>query len=168
MAFADALRAGPNADPATVGWAITALFYAAVHAVRAYVLEHHGIRVVSHEDVRRLRHRFPELRKTESKYAHLKQQSEAARYYLSDHFTWADFDELRRDAEMVLKTWLPLLKSAKAAKAASAAPSSFIPVAAPPARPVPVVTQHVKPGGQQPLPNVEKPGGGGRDPDRQS
>lgn len=105
--FARSLRTGQATDPTTVGWAITALFYAAVHAVRAHLVHRHGEVVTSHEDLRHLKDKYTELNRTLSKYSYLKQQSESARYYLNDSFTWADFDKIDPQAVLVLKTWLP-------------------------------------------------------------
>lgn len=105
--FARALRGAGATDATTVGWAITALFYAAVHAVRAYLMHAHGEVVTSHEDLRHLPAKYPELKRTLSKYSYLKQESESARYYLNEKFTWADFDKIDPQAVLVLKTWLP-------------------------------------------------------------
>lgn len=110
LAFATQLRTAGAADWIVVGWAITALFYSAVHALRAYLLARHGVRVAAHEDMRRLLEAHPELRRTHTAYNHLKQQSESARYYLNPAFTWADYDLLRKDADRVLVTWRPLVQ----------------------------------------------------------
>jgi hypothetical protein len=37
LAFADWLKSSGRTDPTTVGWAITVLFYASLHAVRAHL-----------------------------------------------------------------------------------------------------------------------------------
>lgn len=109
IAYADSLRdahvSDAEVDPMVVGWAITALFYAAVHAVRAYLRHAKGVVVSSHEDIRKFEEKYPELRRTEVPYKHLKQQSESARYYLNSRFTWTDYEELRKDAVRVLKVW---------------------------------------------------------------
>lgn len=113
LAFGDSLRAAAGADPGAVedptvvGWAITALFYCAVHAVRAYLVAAKGVRVSAHEDMKRYLADYPELRKTSSAYSTLKQESESARYYLNSNFRWKDYDELRKDAARVLATWKP-------------------------------------------------------------
>jgi uncharacterized protein (UPF0332 family) len=109
LAFADQLHRTQGNDFVVVGWAITALFYAAVHAVRAYLLARHGIRVAAHEDMRRLLQEHPELKRTHTSYNHLKQQSESARYYLNPAFTWSDYESLLKDAQKVLATWKPLI-----------------------------------------------------------
>lgn len=111
LVFAGKLRSAEAQDYVVVGWAITALFYSAVHAVRAYLLAHHGVRVVAHEDMRRMLESHPELRRTHTSYNHLKQQSESARYYLNQSFTWADYDKLLKDAERVLSTWRSHVKT---------------------------------------------------------
>lgn len=105
LAFGDALKASGQNDPTTVGWAITALFYSAVHTVRAYLLARHKVVVSSHEDVRSFESKYPELKRTSPSYRHLKQQSEKARYYLFERFTWDDYIDLRVDAQRVLSTW---------------------------------------------------------------
>lgn len=109
LVFAAGLRAAAVQDHVVIGWAITALFYSSVHAVRAYLLARHDVRVAAHEDMRSLLQKHPELKKTHTAYYHLKQQSESARYYLNQAFTWSDYDSLRRDAERVLATWRPLV-----------------------------------------------------------
>ena len=113
LAFADALAAAgatTTEDPVAVGWAITALFYSAVHCVRAYLVSAKKAKVVSHEDFRRLEREFPELNASRAPYQTLKQQSESARYYLNKNFTWADYQKLRRDAARVLNTWEPRVR----------------------------------------------------------
>jgi hypothetical protein len=112
LAFAGGLRTAQATDSVVVGWAITALFYSAVHAVRAYLLARHGVRVAAHEDMRSLLQLHPELRRTHTAYNHLKQQSESARYYLNPAFTWSDYDSLLKDAERILTTWGPHVKDA--------------------------------------------------------
>lgn len=105
LAFADQLRAVANQDVCVIRWAITALFYSAVHAVRGYLVARHGVTVISHQQMRDLERDHPELMKTKVDYDQLKQQSHTARYYLSNRFTWADFDVLRSRAERVLRHW---------------------------------------------------------------
>lgn len=77
------------------GWAITALFYSAVHFMRAYLAAHHGVQIASHDAMHELWNRFPELRKVKVEYVHLKQTSEAFRYYLQD-FDAQDVIDTRR------------------------------------------------------------------------
>ncbi len=103
LQHADWLRSSGVSGPTAIGWAITALFYATVHALRGYVAERHRHRVASHEDVRRLWNKYPELKRVKANYTGLKQQSESARYYLNDQFTWNDYDKLRSKAEAVVK-----------------------------------------------------------------
>jgi hypothetical protein len=110
LAHADWLRSSGRSDSTTVGWAITALFYAAIHAVRAYLVSEKGEKVTAHMEMRHLYNSYPELKRTQKAYDLLKQQSEAARYYLAV-FTWKEFEALRPDAERVLAVWSPKAKS---------------------------------------------------------
>jgi hypothetical protein len=107
IAFGDALKATGRADATTVGWAITALFYAALHAVRAYLKACKQVDVASHGDFKGYERQFPELRRTALDYNHLKQESQSARYYCNPNFTWDNFDDLRRKAERVANVWVP-------------------------------------------------------------
>jgi hypothetical protein len=110
LAFGDALRKAGASDPAAVGWAITALFYSALHVVRAYAATKGDV-ITSHEDMRSLIHARPELKSTHPSYQNLKQQSEKWRYYLDKQFTWADYDEIRKHADRILKTWKPKVEA---------------------------------------------------------
>ncbi|MBI4702052.1 MAG: hypothetical protein HY744_13015 [Deltaproteobacteria bacterium] len=112
LGFADWLKSTGRDDPTTVGWAITAAFYAAVHAVRAYLLARHGVRVGAHTDMPGLQAQHPELNNTARDYNMLKQESQSARYYLNQRFTWADFDKLRAKAARVQATWRPKTEQA--------------------------------------------------------
>lgn len=105
LAHADYLKTTGRADPITVGWAITALFYAALHAVRAYLKACKKIDVTSHDDFRQQVQQYTELRRTSVEYDLLKQESHAARYYCSQNFTWSDFEVLRKKADKVVNTW---------------------------------------------------------------
>lgn len=105
LAYAEWLRAQGRTDSLAVGWAITALFYSAVHAVRAYLLARHNVKVTSHDDVKSFERQYPEIRRTVIDYEWLKQESHSARYYLSPHFTWDDYAKLRKAAEKIDNTW---------------------------------------------------------------
>jgi HEPN domain-containing protein len=107
LAHADWLHSSSGrSDSTTVGWAITSLFYAAVHAVRAYLVSEKGEKVTAHAEMRGFYEKYPELKKTKSAYDLLKQESEGARYYLTK-FTWEDFAKLRPDARKVIAVWGP-------------------------------------------------------------
>jgi hypothetical protein len=103
--FGDYLLVGQSPEPTAVGWAITSLFYCAVHALRGYLLARHGVVVSSHEDIRTYELKYPEIKRAGAPYKHLKQQSESARSYLNPRFTWDDYSELRKDAVRVLDHW---------------------------------------------------------------
>lgn len=107
LAHGDFLKGTSRADPTTVGWAITALFYAALHAVRAYLKACKNLDVTSHEDFSSQVRAHPELRRSQKEYDWLKQESQSARYYGNRHFTWADFDKIRPAALKVIRTWVP-------------------------------------------------------------
>ena len=119
--FAEFLRGSGRDDPVTVGWAITALFYASVHAVRAYLTARHGESVTAHQDMYQLYRSHPELKRTQDAYDLLKQKSEGARYY-AETFVWKDFENLLQDARKVESTWLP--KANKAIADAASAPKA--------------------------------------------
>ena len=95
VAFGVSLVEDHPADPVAVGWAITALFYAALHETRAYLAARHGKHVVAHEDMRPVWGAHPEMGRCRAPYTELKQQSESARYYLNQAFDPADFEHLR-------------------------------------------------------------------------
>jgi hypothetical protein len=77
------------------GWAVTAMFYSAVHRVRAYLFAHHGERIARHDDMRDQWRKYPEMRPIKVEYELLKQESEQARYYLAE-FTPAEVEALRQ------------------------------------------------------------------------
>ena len=105
LALADSMHAARDDRRFAVGWAITMLFYTAVHAVRGYLLARHRVVVSSHEDIRKYEKEHPELAKMQAPYKELKQQSEAVRYYLNEKFTWDDYAHLRSRAARVLDHW---------------------------------------------------------------
>jgi hypothetical protein len=107
IAFGDWLKASGRDDATAVGWAITALFYAALHAVRAYLKACKSVDVSSHDDFKAYERQYPELKKTALDYNFLKQESQSARYYCNPNFTWSNFDELRKKAERVAGIWVP-------------------------------------------------------------
>lgn len=90
-----------------MGWAITALFYAAVHATRAYLKACKDIEVSSHDDFRGQLEQYPELKSSRAEYDLLKQQSHSARYYCNPNFTWADYERLLPKANKIASTWRP-------------------------------------------------------------
>jgi len=101
---ADFLRGSGRTDPTTIGWAITALFYSALHELRAYIQARHNREIATHEDMRDLPSTYPELRKTSTDYEELKQQSQGARYYMKE-FTWDDFARLRSTVTRIKSCW---------------------------------------------------------------
>jgi hypothetical protein len=103
--FADTLKVSGSSDFVTVGWAITALFYSAVHEIRAYLKAKHGLNVASHEEMRHVEQRHPELQRTKGIYDLLKQESHSARYYLNERFTWSDYEILRKKATAFQAAW---------------------------------------------------------------
>ena len=94
LAFGSGLVGASPEDPVAIGWAITALFYAAVHEARAYLVARHGRRIVAHDDMRAVWDSHPEMRAGRTPYTELKQQSESARYYLNRAFVASDFSFL--------------------------------------------------------------------------
>lgn len=112
LAFADRLKKSGQNDPATLQWAVTALFYAAVHSVRAYLSARHGVQVTAHSDMPGLIAKYPELKGTQRDYDMLKQQSHSARYYLNESFTWDDYDKLRAAAVRISNAWLAKTQTA--------------------------------------------------------
>jgi hypothetical protein len=95
------------ADPVTLAWAVTSAYYAALHAITAYMLAAHDERAATHADRDRwLRdRRFPEFAEQDRKeYFGLKAASEASRYYgraynVLDHTLW------RQRAERIVAKW---------------------------------------------------------------
>lgn len=104
VAHGDFLKATGRTDVITIGWAITALFYSAVHALRAYLRACKGVTIASHDDFHTQQRIYPELNRTKVEYDLLKQESQSARYYCGE-FTWEDFDKLRAKANKVANTW---------------------------------------------------------------
>ncbi len=107
IAHGEWLKSSGRTDATTVGWAITALFYAALHSVRAYLKACKNVDVSSHDDFKAYERQFPELKKTALDYNFLKQESQSARYYCNPNFTWTNFDDLRKKAERVAGIWVP-------------------------------------------------------------
>jgi len=63
-----------------LGWALVAVFYAALHAVRAYFATH-GAEVSSHEEGESQFRKRPEISRSFVKYKALKEMSEGYRYF---------------------------------------------------------------------------------------
>jgi hypothetical protein len=103
LAFAQILR-----SQAHCGWAVTVLFYSAVHFTRAYLASCHGIRIVRHEDMNEAWKRYPDLAQIRSSYDLLKQQSHKHRYYLV-RFDARTFDLLMGHIEKINSTLEPLV-----------------------------------------------------------
>lgn len=95
VAFGDMLVTSQGTDAVAVGWAVVAMFYAAIHETRAYLVAKHGRRVVAHEDMRGVWNDHPEMGAARAPYMDLKQQSESVRYYLNRAFTLADFAHVK-------------------------------------------------------------------------
>jgi len=89
------------------GWAVTGLFYSAVHLVRAY-LRTKGCVISAHQDMRSKYDEYPELRRVKPSYEHLKQQSEQARYYVVP-FAASDVAKLRKSVETIANIVIPWL-----------------------------------------------------------
>lgn len=90
-----------------VRWAITALFYSAMHALDAYMLGRHGEVPSEHRDRWpwfRDR-RYPELKRFAHDYKELYDNSRDARYY-PVVFTWGDYDKLRVRSRHMIDRWL--------------------------------------------------------------
>lgn len=75
-----ARRALARGDEADLGWALVAVFYAALHCVRAYFATH-GAEVSSHEDGERQFRGRPEIMRCFASYKALKEMSEGFRYF---------------------------------------------------------------------------------------
>lgn len=87
------------------GWAVTHVFYAAVHALSACVLARHGVRAPAHQDRFHWFREYPELRKSEAwDYRLLKTASEESRYR-GQRYTVAQYTEFRATAEKLCKHW---------------------------------------------------------------
>ena len=108
LRFADSL-AQQQGDATAVGWALTALFYAALHGLRAYFVTQ-GYQADSHEAAKRLCLADHRTRVLRPDYEHLKQTSEKARYYLDTQATWDDYTKVRQKAVKVLKSCFSLMK----------------------------------------------------------
>jgi len=92
-------------DTFAIGWGVTHVYYAVVHALSACVLARHGVRVPSHQDRQRWFDEFPELRKAEKwDYRLLKKASEESRYQ-GQGYTRAQYDVHRATAERLTKHW---------------------------------------------------------------
>jgi hypothetical protein len=104
LEFGDWLQSSGRNDPTTVGWAVTALFYAALHEIRAYLLAHHQVKIGDHQELRRFEVDYPELKRTSQDYHQLKIDSELARYNTGT-FSWQDYVELRTNVERIIRCW---------------------------------------------------------------
>lgn len=93
------------------GWAITALFYAAVHWVRSYLVVRHQRHVEAHEAMRQVWRDFPEMRSIRSEYELLKKESEQFRYYLVE-FSPEDFTKLKVKLDKIRSTLQPRIQRA--------------------------------------------------------
>lgn len=86
---------------------MVAMFYAAIHETRAYLVARHGMRVVAHEDMRGVWTHHPEMSPAKAPYTDLKQQSESVRYYLNRQFTSADVVHFKSRYERVRSVLRP-------------------------------------------------------------
>lgn len=93
------------------GWAITALFYAAVHWVRSYLVARHQRHVEAHEAMRQVWRDFPEMARIRSEYELLKKESEQFRYYLVE-FSPDDFSKLKTKLDKIRATLYPRIQKA--------------------------------------------------------
>lgn len=107
VAFGEMLANAHGTDAVAVGWAVVAMFYAAIHETRAYLVARHGMRVVAHEDMRRVWTDHPEMSPAKAPYTDLKQQSESVRYYLNRQFTSHDVAHFKGRYELVRSVLRP-------------------------------------------------------------
>jgi len=103
VVLAAARGVGPGARP---GWAITAAFYAALHAISAYVLVRHNERVNPHQDRSHWFKKYPELAGNQLAFTSLKKQSEAFRYDFAP-YTWDDADRSVAAPRQIVAKWAP-------------------------------------------------------------
>jgi len=88
-----------------IRWAVTALFYAALHALSAYMLHRYDVVALEHK------HRWPwlrtysELKRFAYDYRELYERSHAARYSPAT-FTGSDYDKLRARGRHMIERWL--------------------------------------------------------------
>ena len=100
-------------DGLAVGWAVTQVFYAAVHGLSACVLARHGVRAPAHQDRGRWFTDYPELRKSEAwDYRALKRASEGSRY-LGVPYTAAQYAVHRATAERLVAHGATLARKAR-------------------------------------------------------
>lgn len=90
-------------------WAVTVLFYAALHYIRALAARHHFTNISNYADLDRVFERVPVFRRSPELYVdyrQLKDDSRAARYdvrqFLPQEVTELRDDELRRIRVFVL------------------------------------------------------------------
>ncbi len=97
-------------DGLAVGWAVTQVFYAAVHGLSACVLARHGVRAPAHQDRGRWFAEYPEFRKSEAwDYRGLKRASEESRYQ-GVPYTAAQYAAHRTTAERLLAHWAAMAR----------------------------------------------------------
>jgi hypothetical protein len=100
-------------DGLAVGWAVTQVFYAAVHGLSACVLARHGVRAPAHQDRGRWFNEYPELRKGEAwDYRALKQASEGSRYR-GVPYTAAQYAAHRTTAERLIAHWAAMARKGR-------------------------------------------------------
>lgn len=90
------------------GWAVTVMFYSAVHYTRGYLASCHGLRVVRHDDMKGLWKTFTDLAQIRSSYDLLKEKSHAHRYYLVK-FTDPQVSQLLVHLQKIKKHLEPLI-----------------------------------------------------------
>ncbi len=97
-------------DIGEYGWAITALFYAALHLVQAYLVSE-DLAVTTHAARRAILARTPVLAAIEGAYAGLKWASEQARYECQS-FTAAQFKAIHERRYVRISTYIRNLVTA--------------------------------------------------------
>jgi hypothetical protein len=105
--FGARLAAADAPDETSLGWAVTAAYYASLHAVSGYFLARHGERPGSHVERERLLHdrRYPEFGKQDREdYFGLKNASERSRY-LGVPTTVLHHTLYRQRAERLVAKW---------------------------------------------------------------
>ncbi len=112
--FAEWLHDSSGADsPSKERWAITLLFYSAVHYVRAYLLAEKGIVINEHKALWDLiKYDYPLINRPKGAYNFLYVASRAGRYYFKT-FTKADYDDCRMKAANIRSNIESLMKKSK-------------------------------------------------------
>jgi hypothetical protein len=98
------LRSVQPTDITCVRWAVTALFYAAVHSLNAYVRHRYQVGVRSHRARDKWFAAYPELARFEVEYNDLRVNSEFARYS-SVAVSWQQYDAIEQRSMPMIDHW---------------------------------------------------------------